>query len=177
MTPIKILAKIITDTFIVGNDNSGNPIYVEPLRVVIENQNQFIAPTQGILVYISHDSKTTYGVAKAYKYDEPNDEFLETIDQAFISIFAIELYSRDSSAIELQDTLLLYLNSYKSEQIQYDYNVTIAPINSSWSSLGFLEGASRLNRFRISLSMYHGKQIISNANYFKEINLSTTTNL
>ena len=110
-------------------------------------------------MYISHENKDTYSFSRKYNYDDVTSKFSETLSQCFLSTFAIELYSRDNSAIELQDTLSLYLNSYKSEQMQYDYNISLGLINSSWSSLGFLEGASRLNRFRISLSMYHGNYI------------------
>lgn len=180
MAPIKVLAKIITDTFIIGTKLENGvsvPVYIAPERVAIENQEYNLLPSSGVSVVVIHEGRQVYSLAKNYNYNEAEEKLIENISQDSLSRFAIELTSKDISAIELQDELLMYLQSYKSETIQREYGVSLARINSSWTSLGSLEGASRLNRFRLSLAMYHGKSIASEVDYIKQINLITKNEL
>ena len=170
------LAKIITNTLQVGTELVNEvltPVYIEPSRVVIENQSNFIVPDAGLFILISFERQQPYNFASEYHNFENNTKLKEVLTKNFYSTFAIELYSKDSSAIEYQEKILLYLNSFKSKQLQEEYNISIQTTNSSWTSLSFLEGASRMYRFRLSVGMYHDISIENEITYIKTINTST----
>lgn len=175
----QVLAKIITNTLQVGTKiiNEVNvPVYIEPSRVVLENQETFIAPVKGLLVLISFAGQQPYVFARNYQNFENNTKLKEILTKAFYSTFAIELLSQDFSAIEYQEKLLLFLNGYKSQELQMQYNVSIQTANSSWASLSFLEGATRNYRFRISINMYHGVSIESEVPAINTININNSYN-
>lgn len=183
------LAKIIINTLQVGTELVNEvltPVYIEPSRVVVENQpnlivpdaaieNQLnlIVPDAGLFILISFERQQPYNFASEYHNFENNTKLKEVLTKNFYSTFAIELYSKDSSAIEYQEKILLYLNSFKSKQLQEEYNISIQTTNNSWTSLSFLEGASRMYRFRLSVGMYHDISIENEITYIKTINTST----
>jgi len=180
MTADQILAKIITNTLQVGTElvnEVPTPVYIEPSRVVLENQEAFIAPSKGLLILISFANQQPYAFARNYQNFENNTKLKEVLTKTFYTTFAVELLSKDTSAIEYQEKLLLFLNSYKSKELQEQYNVSIQTANSSWASLSFLEGASRNYRFRIAINMYHGISIESEVPTINTININNSSQL
>jgi hypothetical protein len=157
------IAKILTMVVVVGTDNAGQPIYINPNRVVIANQPNFVVPEVGLFITIQVSNQQLVNTNKAY---QTQTGFKESIGVDYLSSLAIEFFSKDDTAFNLKDLLPLYLESYGSRDYQNQNNFTIEPLGQSFFDLSSLEGADRINRFRYEYKVFHGVSITNDIPYY-----------
>lgn len=157
------IAKLLTMIIRVGTDNMGQPIYINPNRVVLENYPNFIKPSTGLFISIYTTGTDIYGISRKYN---TTSGFKETITENRLTKIAIEFLSKDETALVQKDYLPLYLSSYTSTNYQMENGFTIEPIQPSFFNLGRLEGADRVHRFRFEYKIFHGLSITSDIPYY-----------
>ena len=166
MNPINVLWSILVATVQVGIDINNNPIYINPTRVQIENQQNFIAPTSDLMISLLQVAPSSQIGIQKNIINVSGGGLQEQIVVLYRSIIAIELFSKDNSSVTQKDLLMAYLNSYTSRNIQAQNSIFIAEISQNPISLSQIEGADRLNRFRFEVSVNHSMAITNNIPYY-----------
>ena len=166
MNPINVLWNILVATVQIGLDVNNNPIYINPARVQIENQQNFIAPTSDLMISLLQTTPSSQIGMQKNIINIPLGGLQEQVVILYRSIIGIELFSKDNSAVTQKDLLMVYLNSYISRNIQNQNSIFIAEISQNPISLSQIEGADRLNRFRFDISVNHSVAITNNIPYY-----------
>ena len=166
MTPIEALWNILKSTIQVGVDINNAPIYIDSNRVQIENQYNFINTDPGLFVVLMQTSPSQQAGIQKKIIDIPLGGLQEQIIVLYRSMIAIELFSKDFSAVQQKDLMEVYLNSYISTNLQAQYNIFIAEMSQTPISLSQIEGSDRINRFRFDVSVNSSVAITNDIPYY-----------
>lgn len=167
MTPIQALWNILINTVQIGVDINNQPIYIPQSRVQIENQDNKIIPSDGLMILLSQRAPDEQIAAGKQFFVDVDGNMNEIISLSYRSIISIDLFSKDFSAVNQKSLLMPYLFSYTSTDLQAKYGIYIAEMTpSAPSSLSELEGADRLNRFRFDVSITYSNSVTNQIPYY-----------
>jgi hypothetical protein len=167
MAPISILRNILLAVFQTGVDVNNLPVYIAPARLQIENQQNIIAPLKDLMIVLREKSPSMQIATDKQLTDIVGGGLTETISTSYRSIITIELISQNTSALELKDNLMPYLNSYVSRDMQNANGINIAEITpTDPTSITEVEGSDRIYRFLFDVALFYAKVITFNVPYY-----------
>lgn len=133
----KILRNIIVNSLNIADD-----------RVALYSQSYRPPIDQDIYIVISTRSTKVVGVSK--EFDSEND--LESQSISMYTNLDIDITSKNRTAMERKEEVVMALTSYYSLQKQEEHQIKIFR-NEQIQDLSFVEGGSNLHRYRISCTI------------------------
>lgn len=137
---------------------------LSPERVVIYGQNYEPPEDEEIYVVIKTMNGKPLGNTNKFNQDTGNEEKAVS---SFNS-FEIEITSKNRSAYERKEEILMALTSFYSEQQQELYEFRIFRTNQI-NDLTFIEGGSSLYRFSIPVRCTDIKKKVTQVEYFDKL--------
>ncbi len=138
-----------------------NELSIAPTRVSCYGQN-FVAPKDGgLYAVVSMRTPFILGSKQSFDYDT-NEEIKEV--SMFIDL-DIEVTSKDRSAVERKEEIIMALTSFYSISQQEEKGFKLFR-NSSIIDLTFVDGSSSLYRFKIPVTATYNKTKRTPVSYF-----------
>ena len=135
---IKVVADIIQSEMELGND-----------RVYLYNQKWRIPPDEGLFVVVGFLGAKAFGAKTEYENDPVTQELVEVQSVNQQETYTVDLFSRDSSARQRKQEVILALNSTFAQQMQEQYTFKIANLPSTFNDVSALEATAILNRYQL----------------------------
>lgn len=151
-----------------------NELAISATRVVVYNQN-WKAPTDDALFIVVKTVREKI-IGSNNNFDPDTNEEVKTVS-SFIFL-DIEITSKDRSALERKEEVLMSLTSTYSRRQQEDNNTSMYR-DPTIIDLSEIDGSSALHRFRIPVIMTQIKikrTVISPIDKFKETEIIVETN-
>lgn len=126
---------------------------IDPARVVVYNQNWEPPADSGLYIIVSTGQFTTVG--NTNRFDPDTNEEVKSVSG--YTELAIEITSKDRSALERKEEIIMALTSTYSVRQQEDSNIKIFR-SGDILDLSFIEGASALHRFRVPVRITSVKE-------------------
>lgn len=135
---IKVVADIIQSEMELGND-----------RVYLYNQKWRIPPDEGLFVVVGFLGAKAFGAKTEYENDPVTQELVEVQSVNQQETYTVDLFSRDSSARQRKQEVILALNSTFAQQMQEENTFKIANLPSTFNDVSALEATAILNRYQL----------------------------
>jgi hypothetical protein len=134
---------------------------LEPEKVVVYSENWDPPKDQGIYIVVS--TRRGKPISNVRKYDSTTNEEVQTV--VTYDFVDIDITSKDRTALDRKEEVLMALNSTYSDQVQNENNIKIFRLGEIMD-LSFIEAASALKRFRIPCIVSNVKEKRTVINYF-----------
>ncbi len=121
-------------------------------RVYLYNQKWVIPPDQNLFVVVGFISAKPFGVRGGYANDPITNELVEVQSLNQQETYSIDVISRDSSARQRKQEVILALNSTRMQQAMEQYNFKIGNLPTSFLDVSAVEAAALLNRYRLAFN-------------------------
>lgn len=105
-------------------------------------------------------------------------EFINGVEHQSInmnSVFMIDIFSRDDSALARKEEILMAMKSIYAQRLQELYAFKIAKLPISFNDLSQLEGAAIPYRFSINLQVQYKTELQRDVDYYDTFTDSITT--
>lgn len=161
--PIKIIASIIKEV-----------MALEDGQIFIYNQNFKLPSVSGLFIVIQQTSSQNFASNNNFVPTEAGaDENMAILTR---EEYAINILSKDESARQRKEEIILALNSNYSQNQQGLYQFQIGRISNGFTNVSELEGANVINRFviNIALKAHYSKSIATD--YYDTFTNSTQIN-
>ena len=130
-------------------------------RIVIFSGSYNAPYDSEIFVIISQGNSKI--IASKNEFDESTNEEVKTV--TLYTNFTVEITSKNESAIERKEEIIMALTSQQALEIQEKESFKVFRIGDILD-LTFIEGASNLYRYQIPVAISHLKQKRTNVNYY-----------
>lgn len=138
-----------------------NGLDIEEDRVVVYSENWDPPKDAGIYIVVS--TRRGKPISNVRKYDDDTNEEVQTV--VTYDFIDIDITSKDRTALDRKEEVLMALNSTYSEQVQNENNIKIFKLGEIMD-LSFIEAASALKRYRIPCIVSNIKEKRTVINYF-----------
>lgn len=147
---------------------------LDSTQVWIYNQKRNIPPNRKMWVVIDFLTGKPFGSKSKFL---PNGDGAPTEEQAInmSAIFTVDIFSRDTSALEAKEQVLMAFRSIYAQQVMEKYSFLIGRIPVSFSNISQVEGTAILYRFQIGLRVQYLCSLTRSAEYFDTFTDSLST--
>lgn len=121
--------------------------------VAIYNQQRRIPPTEGLFVDVAFLGQKTYGATTRAVNDPAEPDLVEVQTVSAAEVYQIDIFSADSSARLRKNDLIFALSGVAAQQLQEKWSCKISPVPNSFVDVSELEGAARLNRYALTITV------------------------
>lgn len=138
-----------------------NELEIDPERVVCYGQN-FVSPKDGGL-YVVISMRTPYILGSKTSFDYDTNEEIKEVSM-FVDL-DVEITSKDRSAVERKEEIIMALTSFYSIKQQEEKGFKLFR-NSSIIDLTFVDGSASLYRFKAPITATYNKTKRTEVQYF-----------
>jgi hypothetical protein len=142
-------------------------------QVWIYNQKRNIPPSRKFWIVIDFLSGKPFGSKSKFVPTEDGANEVQTINMS--AIFVVDIFSRDTSALEIKEQVVMAFRSIYAQQTMEKYSFLIGRIPVSFTNLSQVEGTAILYRFQIGLRVQYVYQLTRGAEYYDSFTDSITT--
>lgn len=135
-------------------------------RVYLYNQKWKIPPDQDLFIVVGFVSAKAFGVRCGYENDPITNELVEVQSVNQQETYSIDVISRDSSARQRKQEVILALNSTLMQQAMEQHNFKIGNLPTSFIDASAVEAAALLNRYRLAFNVLVIYRKTKSAEYF-----------
>ena len=161
--PIKVVAAILKSEMSLANE-----------RVVVYNQKWTLPNDSDI--FISLGLGTSKVFANRNSTEDREAGFYEVQEINVRESIVIDILSKDSTARERKEEILLALRSVFSQQQQEINSLKIANIPDSFNDISVVEAAARLNRYNITIGVLSWRKKEKVVEYYDSYEYEVETN-
>ena len=156
--PVLILADIIENFMSLGNG-----------RIFIDNQNFKMPTDTGLFVVLQQISSNNYSTTNKFiPADEGQEGGQELITYRSQESYNINVMSRDSSARQRKEEVIMALNSDFSKNQQEKYSFKLAKISNSFNNISDVEGEAVLSRYVFNINLIAWYSSIRDTAYYDQ---------
>ncbi len=137
--------------------------------VFIYNQRINLSSFSGLLVAVGVQSLKMIGVRTQVL------DGIETQGANVNAVFSIDIMSKDLTALDRKEEVILALSSTYAEQIQEKYGFHIGKLPTNFVNLSEIDGAAIPYRFQLSVQVQYAVNKTKSVDYFDQFSDSLTT--
>ena len=144
---------------------------IDASRIVLYNNNFKPPSDPNIYIVVSYSQGPV--IANTNKFDDDTNEYIYKTVTA--DTYNIEITSKNRTAFDRKEEIVMALGSYIAKQYEQDENVAIFRPNSILD-LSFIEASSALHRYQISGIIHNIKTVRKSVDYYNQFRTQEVIN-
>lgn len=133
-----------------------------PNQVWIYSQKRKIPPATGLWVVIEFLTGRPYGSKSQFNSDTLQEE--QSVNMS--ALFTIDIFSRNTEALDRKEEILMAMGSIYAQQLQEKFSFKIGRVPVTFNNLSQVEGTAILYRFQITFQVSYAVEKKKSADYY-----------